>query len=104
MKNALIALGLSIGLAAAGYAACDGPFCYDDTGASIEGAGLSLTSRTIAQLNAQAPARVGQLVMCSDCTRSAVCVSSGTSAGAYVILTATGPFAGATYSGIQHCQ
>lgn len=36
-----------------------------------------LQSRTIAQINVTTATAVGQLVFCSNCTQSAVCISSG---------------------------
>lgn len=42
------------------------------------------TSRTIAQLNGDAPDAAGTIVTCSNCTVSMICVSSGTGAGAWV--------------------
>ena len=55
---------------------------------------FSLYSRTIAQINALAPGvfggtATGQLVYCSDCLESAVCVSTGAAPGAWVIIAAT---------------
>lgn len=58
-------------------------------------------SRTIAQLNAIAPSAAGLMFFCSDCTRSAVCVSSGTGTGAWTVSSSTG--AAPSYKTI-HCQ
>lgn len=63
-----------------------------------------LPTVTLAQLQALTPTAVGQMAMCSNCTRSVVCVSSATAINSWVIMTATGAFAGATWSGIQACQ
>ena len=71
---------------------------------AVTGVGLTLYSRTIAQLNAITPANVGQMFLCNNCTQSPVCISSGTGTGAFVILASTGTFAGATFSGMTHCQ
>lgn len=64
--------------------------------------------RTIAQLNTLTPGATGQIVLCSDCARSAVCVSSGShptnSVGAWVVAVNTGTFIGSTFSGFAHCQ
>ncbi len=91
------------------YGAGTGPYRYDDTGAVINtelniNGGTKLLSRTIAQLNAITPRDTDIMVGCSDCVVSAVCVSSGTGTGAFVILTASGPFVGACVSGFAHCQ
>jgi len=40
-------------------------------------------SKTIAQINLFAPSSVGQLFYCSNCTSTAVCVSTGTGIGAF---------------------
>lgn len=66
--------------------------------------GVLLMSRTIAQLNTLTSGTTGQLILCSDCVRSAICVSSGTSNGAWVIAVATGTTTGTTFSGFAHCQ
>lgn len=58
-------------------------------------------SRTIAQLNALAPSAAGQVVFCSDCVRSAICVSTGTAAGAWSVASSTA--ASPAYTTI-HCQ
>lgn len=86
-------------------AACMGPFCWDDRGAYIhgrttDGNGDSLVSFTAALSNTATPTNAGQIVYCSDCTISKVCVSSGTGRGAYVVAssTSTGPAA------LLHCQ
>lgn len=61
--------------------------------------------QTIAQLNALTPDTTGQFLGCSDCTQSAICISSGSvSPGQWVILTSTGTFVGTTWSGFQHCR
>lgn len=61
--------------------------------------------QTIAQMNALVPGVAGtQIILCSNCTQSALCVSSGTAAGSWVVIAATGPFVGATFSGLAHCQ
>lgn len=87
-------------------AACMGPFCWDDSGAYINGNlnngnGNSLPSKTIAQINATTPNAAGQRVYCSNCTQSHVCVSSGTTNGAYVIEVETGTFVAGTET---HCR
>ncbi len=46
-------------------------------------------SKTIAQMNLYAPKAAGQLLYCSNCLQSAVCVASGTAAGAWVVTSAT---------------
>ena len=72
-----------------------------DSGApSITAAnGISLWSRTAAQINALAPLQAGQILFCSNCTNSPVCVSSGTGTGAWIAAMSSG-----TVSGVPHCQ
>ena len=95
MKNMLLAVLLAGLGAASAFAACSGPYCFDDTGASIGanvGVGgvltntqpMGLVSKTLAQINATTPSAAGQVVYCSNCVNSAVCVSSGTGTAAFV--------------------
>lgn len=90
MKKLLVAVGLGL-ISGSLYAACMGPFCYDDTGASIGGLSFdgngntvpSLSSATIAGLT---PKGKGQLVFCTSCVSGnsqvgALCVSTSTTAG-----------------------
>lgn len=79
-------------------------YLLDDDGDTTQTGSLSVGSKTVAQINAATPSAVGNILLCSDCTRSAVCVSSGTGRGAYVIIAATGTFVGGTFSGLSHCQ
>lgn len=75
---------------------------------SVKAKRLAFDSYTIAQLNALLPDTTNQVVGCSDCTRAAICTSSGShptnSVGAWVVPIATGTFVGSTYSGLPHCQ
>lgn len=64
--------------------------------------GYTPYSRTIAQINGLQSTTTGQIVFCSDCVRSAICVSTGTTAVAQWSIsasTATVP----VYTSI-HCQ
>ena len=77
------------------YAACVGPYCYDDTGASIN-ASFSVNSLknkgslTAAQISVLAGESKGTAtVACSDCVNGMVCVSTGTGVGAYVQVRST---------------
>lgn len=75
------------------------------TGALALGAGFTPWLRTLAQIDALTADTTGQLVVCSDCTRSAICISSGSvTSGAFVVLVETGTFAGSTFSGLAHCE
>ena len=62
-------------------------------------------SRSIAQINALTAGTTYQTVICTDCVRSAICISTGSvNPGAWVIATASGSFAGAGLTGFTHCQ
>ena|SRR5688572_3710149 len=71
---------------------------------SIKASKIVLDQRTLAQINALTPDTTGQMVLCINCTRSAVCVSSGVTNGAWVIAVTSGTRTGATFSGFDHCQ
>ena len=72
---------------------------------SVKAQKIVLAQYTLAQINSLTPDATGQLVLCSNCTRSTVCVSSGSvNPGSWVIAVATGTFGGTTFSGLQHCQ
>lgn len=95
----LMAIGLGL-ISGSLYAACSGPFCYDDTGASIggnlyDGNGATMPAATKAVILAAAPKAVGQLVRCSDCaSASTICISSSALASPatnqYLVLVGTG--------------
>ena len=101
MKKLLIAAVVGL-LSGSVYAACMGPFCYDDTGASVNGLSMNgngwvmptASSSTIASI---VPV-VGQYILCTSCTGNsanpsgrAVCYSTGTAAGSFVIAVSTIP-------------
>lgn len=59
---------------------------------------LSITPRTIAVINLLTPDTTGQIVTCSDCAYSALCVSTGADSGrigAWVVIS-TNP--------VDHCH
>ena len=60
-----------------------------------------LDTKTLAQMNAATPRSTGQMVVVTDALISRVCVSSGTTIGAWVVAVATGSFTAASY---PHCQ
>lgn len=72
-----------------GYAQTDSPF--------------SIGAKTTTQLNALTPDTTGELLYCSDCTKTIVCVSSGShptnSVGAWVAISTA-----AALAQMQHCQ
>lgn len=71
---------------------------------NVTSGGVVFTLKTIAALDALTPVTTGQYFTCSDCTQSALCISSGTTQGAWVIAIATGTKAGSTWSGFAHCN
>jgi hypothetical protein len=67
---------------------------------TISSGTIVLWSRTAAQLGSLTPPATGALLYCSDCTKSGVCVSSGTGVAAWVIPVSTGA---QTFSSVR-CQ
>ncbi len=63
--------------------------------------GVGLWARSLVNINTLIASTTNQLVVCSDCLQSKVCISTNSiTAGAFVVLQATAPGAGA----LQHCQ
>lgn len=102
MKKLLIAVGLGL-LAGSLYAACNGPFCWDDTGAYIggvlnDGNGGGTPNLTSAQVTGACPRAKGQEVFCTNCSFNSgvgvLCISTGTTcngaASNYDYITSTG--------------
>ncbi len=102
MKKLLIAVGLGL-LSGTLYAACMGPFCYDDTGASVSGYAMggngnvlpSASSTTIAGI---VPVAKFQFIGCTTCLGNSstaggnvLCYSTATAAGSFVIANSTAP-------------
>lgn len=81
MKKTGIIIGILLAGAAVAFAVTQ-PTALGLVTAVIE-------NKTSAQMNAYAPSKTGQLVYCSDCLQSAICVATGTAAGAWVVPTAT---------------
>ena len=102
MKRLMLVLGLGL-ISGSVYAACVGPYCWDDTGATVNGYSLTangfdvpvLSSTSISQITG---GRVGRLVICNTCNAAvpnngyAMCVatSSANGIGSYIILNSTG--------------
>lgn len=102
MKKLLIVATVSL-LAGSVYGAVNQPNSLGDVKTNKQSWGHF----TLVQINALTPDDTGQFVLCDDCTRSAVCVSSGADSGrvgAFVVPIESGTFAGATFSGHAHCQ
>lgn len=94
MKRLMYVIGIGL-MTGSLWAACTGPFCYDDTGASIagfpyngNGMGVPVVSSTT--LNTITP-YVGQFAICNTCTGFAKtvyvpCVSTGTAVGSFIAI------------------
>jgi len=83
---------------------------WDDSGnytanGTVTATNLSVTAltgladKTTTQIVTFVPGAAGQLISCSTCKRSYVCVSSGTAANAWVVVVETG-----TMTSPTHCQ
>jgi hypothetical protein len=44
---------------------------------------MQVYPQTLAQINATKPSAAGQLIYCSNCSSTVICVSTGTGTGAY---------------------
>lgn len=98
MKKLFLAVGLGL-ISGSLWASCTGPFCYDDTGASVngnlmDGNGYVIPTQTKATILAASPKVKGQVVMCSDCAfAQTLCISTSAIASPatnqYVILVST---------------
>lgn len=103
MKKLMFAIGLGL-LSGSVYASCVGPYCWDDTGATIyssytDSNGAGMPNVTTAAINAQTPKAKGQEVFCTDCTafnggKGSLCVSTGTTVGSYMVISSGTAIAG----------
>lgn len=95
MKKIMYVLGLSL-MASSLYAACYGPFCFDDTGASINGysltgAGFGVPDASSSTIAALIPLKKGQLVWCNSCiganaSKGVYCTSTATVVGSFILM------------------
>lgn len=87
MKKTLLVMSLGF-LAGALFcvkqvsASCMGPFCWDDTGASVDGRqidgdGMGIPVMTLAALKLNTPRAANKLVICSTCIQTNLCISTG---------------------------
>lgn len=98
MKTLLSAI--LVGALAGGlYASCVGPYCFNESGASVTskatvegvltlGNVLQMPAYTYATISVSTPTAVGQLVYCSDCITSHLCIStSAVSTNSWIVIT-----------------
>lgn len=99
MKKLMFAIGLGL-ISGSVYAACMGPFCYDDQGAYIgglinDGNGAAVPVASSTTINTVAPRAVGQEIYCNTCINNGstskieMCVSTGTNVASYVFVSTT---------------
>lgn len=98
MKRKFMALGMLF-ITGSLYAACFGPYCYDDKSAYIynqvvngRGAGMPTASSTT--INASVADQSGQEILCTTCVNAGqqqqgVCVSTAASSSAWVLISST---------------
>lgn len=68
------------------------------SGTTITASGVfTPVPKTSAQVTALTPTAANQMILCTDCTRSRVCISSGTGQGAWVVSIETGTMATPTH-------
>ena|SRR5271165_1983677 len=98
MKKLVFGLLFVAGVAVASQM---GPYGYDEKGAQIS-SGLGLAGVTVVQMNLLTPAYTGEIIFCSNCLQSALCVSSGTTTGGWTVIAGTSTVGGGSLLG--HCQ
>lgn len=98
MKKILYLVGLVALASGIGMAACMGPFCYDDTGAYVNGQPMNgngigipvLSSTSISNLGG---VYVGQTVICNTCANTsgsyALCIATATTGVKFIITGST---------------
>lgn len=62
---------------------------------------VQVSSATLVDVNQTVPLGAFELIGCTDCTISKLCISTGTAKGAFVLAVATGTFTGGL---VPHCQ
>ncbi len=82
MKNTLVLLfSVVIGFVGSAFA--------DTQPTSLGYVRFQVSSATIANINQTAPLGAYELVGCTDCVQSTLCISSGTGTGAYVVVSSS---------------
>jgi len=96
MKKLMFAIGLGL-ISGSVYASCLGPYCYDESGATINATtshsgAMGLPNETAANIRAKTPSATGQMWYCTDCNTlngGFLCVSTGTTVAAYSLVAST---------------
>lgn len=102
MKRFLIFIGCLIGFSAYGECVSQPQSLGVVTVSTTTFTGpFAPSPRTLAQINALTPGVTNQIVVCTDCTRTALCISSGILRGAWVVPVSTAAFPSYT---TLHCQ
>ena len=97
MKKLILAIGLGLFSAGSVAASCIGPFCWDDSGVTINGVqdlgsnGVLIPSITRANVLTLKPAYAGQMIFCTGCLDfnnqlGVPCVSTGTAIGGFIAI------------------
>lgn len=97
MKKLMFAVGLGL-ISGSLYAACMGPFCWDDQGAYIggviqDGNGQGVPTHTGLYIDTTVPRATAQEVVCSSCASNgtnSLCISTATTIHGYVFVASTG--------------
>ncbi len=88
MKKLLIAAGLGL-ISGSLYAACMGPYCYDDTGASINAAIALQSYNVLYSTNTNfVPYTPFVCTNCGQTGYGLICISTGTGKNAVVVSSA----------------
>lgn len=95
MKKIMFAIGLGL-ISSLANAACVGPFCFDDTGSSVNGLPFNGNGNAIPQVSSATVATLaanskGQFLWCTTCLKAnngtgVPCYSTSTVVGGYVLL------------------
>jgi|ERR1051326_6140261 hypothetical protein len=98
MKKLMYTIGLGL-LSGSLWAACMGPYCYDDRGATIgglvaDGNGVANPIKSSTTIAGITPTVAGQLILCNTCVNAGrdkmgVCVSTAANNTSWVLVSST---------------
>ena len=63
---------------------------------------VQISSATLANINQTVPLGAFELIACTDCVQSSLCISSGTGTGAYVVVSSSHSLGSA--ASMVHCR